>query len=361
MAKVVEAEKQYIDAFLKLTLRPTSAADVFPLLTSLTAEQRRDFEDLANSNHVVVRAFEVINRVAGNRGNTDQQAWAISVLTVERARIAKAMAQLEQVCQVLEEEDCPSVVMKTLDHWPDLGNDLDLVSTGDRKRIVQVFKERFQARVESRSWGDRLANKWNFSLPELPESIEVHVGRLGQTGEHVELAQRFIDRRMIAQFNGHKFFVPAPEERIFAATLQRMYRHFYFRVCDILNVAALIETGEVDFIELRRAAENAGIWKGVATFLNIVSGYVKQYRGSGLNIPAAVISAAEMGADKMYTRARFLRLPVIPYAARLYTRQITEAAFRGNVPATFRLSLLPPLASAAMVAFKLTGSDKGVW
>jgi hypothetical protein len=26
-----------------------------------------------------------------------------------------------------------------------------------------------------------------------------------------------------------------------------------------------------------------------------------------------------------------------------------------------RLSLLPPLASAAAVAYKLTGSDKGVW
>jgi hypothetical protein len=31
------------------------------------------------------------------------------------------------------------------------------------------------------------------------------------------------------------------------------------------------------------------------------------------------------------------------------------------VPATFRLQLLPPLAVAAAVAFKLTGSDKGVW
>jgi hypothetical protein len=361
MAKAVETEKQYIDAFLKLTLRPTSAADVFPLLTSFTPEQRQEFTDLAHSNHVVVRTFEVINRVAGNRGDAGIQAWAIGVLTVERARIATALAQLEQVCNALEEEDCPAVVMKTLDHWPDLGSDLDLVTTGDRKNILRVFKDRFRARLERRSWGDRLANKWNFLMPGLPELIEVHVGRLGQTGEHVELAQRFIDRRVITPINGYKFFTPAPEERIFAATLQRVYRHFYFRVCDILNVASLVETGEVDFVELRRAAERAGIWRGVATFLNIASEYVKQYRGTGLNIHSEVISAATVGADKIYTKARFLRLPIMPYAARLYIRQITEAAMRGNVPATFRLSLLPPLASAAVVAFKLTGSDKGVW
>src|SRR5205807_5525218 len=109
MAKVVEAEKQYIDAFLRLTLRPTSAADVFPLLISLTPAQREDFADLANSNHVVVRAFEVINRVAGNRGNADIQACAITVLSKERTRIAAALPQLEQVCNALEEEGCPVV------------------------------------------------------------------------------------------------------------------------------------------------------------------------------------------------------------------------------------------------------------
>ncbi len=361
MATAIQNENQYIDAFLKLTLRPTSAPDVFPLLSSLTPQQRQDFVDLADSNHVVVRAFEVINRVAGNRGNASLQAWAVDTLSKERARIANALNHLEPVCNALEEEDCPAVVMKTLDHWPDLGNDLDLVSTGDKARIVKVFVERLGAKIEARSWGDRLACKWNFALPGLPEAIETHIGRLGQTGEHIALAQRFIDRRVAVSVGGHQFFVPAPEERIFAATLQRMYRHFYFRVCDILNGASLVESGKIDFSELRAAAIAAGIWPGVAGFLNIVSEYVKRYRGTGLSLPAAIIADATVGADKIYTRARFLRLPIMPYGARLYTQQITQAAFRGNVPATFRLSLLPPLASAAAVAFKITGSDKGVW
>jgi hypothetical protein len=124
MATAIQNENQYIDAFLKLTLRPTSAADVFPLLISLTPEQRQDFIDLADSNHVVIRAFEVINRVAGNLGANGVQAWAVEVLSRERARIGNALTHLEQVCNALEEEDCPSVVMKSLDHWPDLGNDL---------------------------------------------------------------------------------------------------------------------------------------------------------------------------------------------------------------------------------------------
>ena len=361
MATAIQNETQYIDAFLKLTLRPAAASDVFPLLTSLTPQQRQDFVELADSNHVVIRAFEVLNRVAGNRGNGDIQAWAVETLSKERARITNALIRLEDICNELEEEGCPTVVMKTLDHWPDLGNDLDLVSTGAKAKIVQVFTKRFRAHIEARSWGDRLACKWNFAVPGLPESIETHIGRLGQTGEHIGLAHRFIDRRVTMRINGHQFFVPAPEERIFAATLQRMYRHFYFRVCDILNAASIIESGNVDFRELRGAAKIAGIWPGVAGFLKIVSDYVQRYRGRGLELPADVIADATVGGDKIYTRARFLRLPIMPYGARLYTRQITQAAFSGNVPATFRLSLLPPLASAAAVAFRITGSDKGVW
>lgn len=361
MAQALHGEKQYIDAFLRLTLKPTTAADVFPLLVSLTPEQRKDFVELADSNHVVVRAFEVINRIAGNRGDTEIQAWAVSILASERDRISNALSHLEKVVQALEEAGCQTVVMKTLDHLPDLGNDLDLVCMGDTRTVVNVMTSQFQAHVEARSWGDRLANKWNFALPGLREAIEAHIGRLGQTGEHIALAQRFIKRRVIQRVDGLSFFAPAPEERIYAATLQRMYRHFYFRVCDILNAASIVESGKLNFLELRRGAEAAGIWPGVASFLKIVSDYVKEYRGTGLNLPPEVLSAATLGGDKIYTRGRFLRVPLMPYGAKLYTRQLTETAFRGDVPATFRLSLLPPLASAAAVAFKLTGSDKGVW
>jgi hypothetical protein len=361
MANVIDGEKQYIDAFFKLAFRPAAAADVFPLFISLSPRQQQDVVKLASSNHVIVRVFEVINRIAGNRGQAEIQAWAVGTLAAERERIAYALARLQQVCEALEEAGCPVAVMKTLDHWPDLGSDLDLVSTCDQQKVLKVFTETLGAKVEARSWGDRLASKWNFKLPGLPESIETHIGRLGQTGEHLALARRFIKRRTLVHLNGHDFLVPAPEERILAATLQRMYRHFYFRVCDILNAASLIESGAVDFGELRQAAQAARIWPGVAGFLKIVSGYVERYRGTRLRLPPDLILNTPVGAEKIYTRASFLRLPLLPYGAGLYTRQLTQTLFRGNVPATLRLSLLPPLASAAAVAYKITGSDKGVW
>ena len=126
---------------------------------------------------------------------------------------------------------------------------------------------------------------------------------------------------------------------------------------DIVNTAVLLESGELDFDELKRASDLGGIWSGVATYLKIVCDYVRKYRSSAPLLPDELISAACFGGE----RGKFLRVPILPNGADLYTRQATHVALHGDVAATLRLSLLPYLASAAVVAFRITGSDKGIW
>jgi hypothetical protein len=314
---------------------------------------------LANSHHVIMRALAPLQQSAA--ASPEVRSWADAGLAAERARIDNALTHLAHITQALESNGCPVTVMKTLDHWPDLGNDCDLYSTAEDAAVCKVMTEKFNAEIEPRSWGDRLAHKWNFAVPGLPEAVEVHVRRLGQTGEHTMLAERFVRRRVSKTLEGKTFFIPAAEERIVVATLQRMYRHFYFRICDILNSAAIVESGELDFNELKRVGEFAGIWPGIATYLMIVSDKMKSYRGYGLDLPKLVLDAARFGGDEVQVHASFLRVPIKPHGMKLYAQQLTKTALRGDVPATFRLSLLPPLASAAAIAYKVTGSDKGIW
>ncbi len=350
---------QELDVLSQLTLNPTAAEQAVKYVAGLSNDQRDALVSLADSNHVVVRAFQVVAQNAGT--NTELAGWANGVLAKEQARIQNALTFLHHICDALEQGGCPTTVMKSLDHWPDLGNDLDLYTTADERQVVQIMTTRMGAHTEPRSWGDRLANKWNFAVPGLPESVEVHAQRLGQTGEHIAMAQRFVTRRVPKSVSGLTFLVPAPEERVIVATLQRMYRHFYFRVCDIVNTCALLETGSLDFAELKKAADMGAIWPGVATYLKIVCDYVRQYRGSAPELPAEVLAAAPFGGEVIQARGKFLRVPIMPNGADLYTRQVTNTALRGDVPATLRLSLLPYLASAAAVAFRITGSDKGIW
>jgi hypothetical protein len=248
-----------------------------------------------------------------------------------------------------------------LDHWPDLGSDLDLYSSTPASQIICLMKRRFGATLAPRSWGDRLAGKWNFLVPGMQEAVEVHVGRLGQTGELVEFAHSVARQATRAPRGAYLFRVPRPEDRLIITTLQRMYRHFFLRLCDIVDTAQLLETQGIDYLVLRSCAEAAGIWQGVATFLSIASDYVARYRGSSLNLPRFVRSAACLGCDRIRFRRGFPRVPIIPEAAGLYASQLARFTRNRKVGGTFRLTLLPGLAAAAALAEKITGSDKGIW
>ncbi|MGA2167749.1 MAG: hypothetical protein ABSG62_06015 [Terracidiphilus sp.] len=325
---------------------------------------REEFDDLltlANLNHVVVRGLEVFLNMMREAKDDTRAEWAQTALAAERARITTALAFLEDICTAFEYQEYDVAVIKSLDHWPDLGSDLDLYTNANSEDIAKLLRRHFDAQIAPRSWGDRLAGKWNFLIPGLPEAVEIHMGRLGQTGEQVTIASRLAERTRRVLIGNQAFRVPSTSDRLMISTLQRMYRHFYFRLCDIVDTAALSEAGGIDYGDLRSSATNAGIWEGVATYLAIVSDYVKKYSGSGLDLPQFVITAARFGGDEVYYARDFLRVPIMPQSIQLYGSQLAGLLRKRELQNGARLSLLPWLATAAVVGQRITGSDKGIW
>jgi hypothetical protein len=332
------------------------------LRQAVSAFSANDFSELwtlATSHHVILRAFPVL-RHALRVEDSDRIRWIEQAIVKEEARVRHALSFLSEICPVLESAG-DVVVIKSLDHWPDLGSDLDLYTNAQGTDVVALMREHFKAHLAERSWGDRLANKWNFVVPGLPELVEVHVRRLGQTGEQIAITQSLIARADTAQFGQHTFRVPAPEDRIIISTLQRMYRHFYARLCDIVDNAKLVDSGAVDYGYLKSLAKRAGLWDGLATYLVIVSGYVESYRGEGLPLPPLVTDAARFGNELVTFKRNFLRIPIFPHAARLYGSEWKRLLLNGEIQSALRLSLLPGLATAAALEFRITGNDKGIW
>jgi hypothetical protein len=370
MANIVK--EQHLQILSKLVLpshapqSSSSAVGFAPIsegldyLSALNQQQLDEFLSLANRHHVIMRSLERVQNAAESGASHLVQDWCAESLSAERSRIRHAVDKLAEVFQALENAGANVTVIKSLDHWPDLGSDIDIYTDGSADMVTRyVMRRTFNAEVEPRSWGDRLANKWNFRIPGLPELIEVHIRYLGQTGEQRLMAARVLERSLEKSVNGHTFSVPAPEERILISTLQRMYRHFFFRLCDIANVALLVHNGEVDFSELRRGAELGGIWPGVCGFLVVIARYLPEY-GEQLLLPDEVLATAYSPNLRVRFRNNFLRLP-IARAANLYGSQLLSAARRGDFRAITRLPLLPPLAVSALMAYRFTGSDKGVW
>jgi hypothetical protein len=330
-------------------------------LLNLSRAEFNDLHALADSNHVIVRGLEAFLDLIRKEDDPIRKQWAESALKAEQERIETAVLFLRRICDAFEQHSYKVAVIKSLDHWPDLGSDLDLFTSANDYDVDQLMREIFDARVAPRSWGDRLARKWNFMVPGLREAVEIHVGRLGQTGEQVAIATSLLERARWTPVAGHSFRTASASDRLMISTLQRMYRHFYFRLCDIVDTAALADAGGIDYDNLRASALVAGIWEGVATYLTIISDYARCYRGSGLDLPKFVLDAARFGGEQVFYAKSFLRVPIMPQSARLYGSQLAGVLGRGELHNGARLSLLPWLATAAVVGQKLTGSDKGIW
>jgi hypothetical protein len=339
----------------------TPLAETFEEASALGIRDLENVEALALTNHVILRSFAPLQNILEANGNREGAEWVSGAILRETRRIDHAVGFLAQICAALEEGGCPVTVIKSLDHWPDLGSDLDLYTDSDAANVVEVMGARFNATLADRSWGDRLANKWNFMVPGLPELVEVHAGRLGQTGEQTIVTRSLSARTRTIQVNGHPFRVAAPEDRIVISTLQRMYRHFYIRVCDIVDNARLLDERLVDFGYLRSLGLAAGLWEGIATYLRIISEYVQMYRGAPVPLDPLVIESAKFGTDQVRFRRDFLRVSILPHSLNLYASELTTLLLKGDFRNSFRLSLLPGLATAAAIEQKMTGSDKGIW
>jgi Uncharacterised nucleotidyltransferase len=340
----------------------SSASALVPelrMLSNWDDDEVSRFLAFADLHHVLVRAIEALQDSALEAMSPRLSSQCATALAKEQERISRALSVLGKVCDGLENAGCSAIVIKSLDHWPDIGSDLDLYTGGRQDQAISILEKNFAAEVLPRSWGDRLAHKWNFRLPGLSEAVEVHVGCLGQTGEHLNLARRVESRAVRRTVRGYTFRVPAPEERVLITTLQRMYRHFYCRLCDIVDMTKLVQAQELDYTILRTAAESSGIWPGVATLLMAVAEYARAY-GAKLELPAEVVSSATKG-DALQLRGDFLRISIVPQAVGLFLRQVLCAGTQKNLRTVSRLSLLPGLAAAAFVAYKVTGNDKGIW
>ena len=331
------------------------------LISGLSLKELEDLKALAMTNHVIMRAFAPLQDLLEAQGRSEGAQWTADAIRQESARIDHALGFLARIGSTLEEGGCPVTVIKSLDHWPDLGSDLDLYTDADPARIVDIMRVHFKAELADRSWGDRLANKWNFVVPGLPELIEVHAGRLGQTGEQTEVTRSLSSRTRMAQIRTHLFRVPAPEDRIVISTLQRMYRHFYIRLCDIVDNARLLDLRFVDLDYLHSLGSAAGLWEGIATYLTIISEYVEAYRGTGVPLTSLVTGSAKFGTDQVRFRRNFLRVSILPHSLNLYVSELTTLLLKGELRNSLRLSLLPGLATAAALELKFTGSDKGIW
>src|SRR5580658_483686 len=330
-------------------------------LQRMSKDERFNFLRFAELQRVYLRTLQLLQKWAAAGAVVPGFDGLEDLAQAEEQQIGRALAVLDKVVRALGLTGHSPLVIKTLDHWPDIGSDLDLFIAATESDTVRAMQSELQAELQPQSWGDRLAHKLNFRIPGLPQLVEIHVGRLGQTGEQDTLPSHLEETSVVHDVGTFRFRVPASEEQVTLATLQRMYRHFYIRFTDLLNLTALVRAGRLDFTRLRSSAQRWSIWPGVATLLKITSDYNERVGVGPLPLPEFVVRSARFGAEVTYVGEQFLRVPMVPQGSQLFLRQLIGTGAARHFRAAARLSLLPALAAAAFVDLPITGDDKGIW
>jgi hypothetical protein len=330
-------------------------------LQRMCKEEWSDFLRFAELQRVYLRTLQLLEKWAAADAVVPRFEGLQDLAQIEQRQVEGALAALHQIVRALELTGHTPLVIKTLDHWPDIGSDLDLFIAATERDTVRAMQSELQAEPQPQSWGDRLAHKWNFRIPGLPRLVEIHVGCLGQTGEQDELPAYLEETSVMRDVGPFRFRVPAPEEQVTLATLQRMYRHFYIRFTDLLNLTGLVRAGRLDFTRLRTSTQRWSIWPGVAILLKIASDYNERLGAGPLPLPEFVVRSARFGAEVTYVGKQFLRLPMVPQGSQLFLQQLIGTGAARHFRAAARLSLLPALAAAAFVNLRITGDDKGIW
>jgi Uncharacterised nucleotidyltransferase len=336
-------------------------AQVLSGLQSMSREQWSEFLRFAELQRVYLRTLQRLHEGSASGAFVPPFDDLRELAQAEQRQVEDALSSLNRVVRALELTGHTPLAIKTLDHWPDIGSDLDLFISASERDTVRAMQSELQAGPQPQSWGDKLAHKWNFRVPGLSRLVEIHVGCLGQTGEQDELPAFLEETSVTRDVGGFRFRVPAPEEQVTLATLQRMYRHFYIRFTDLLNLTALVRSGQLDFTRLRASTQRWSIWPGVATLLKITSDYNQRTGAGPLPLPTFVVDSARFGADVTFVGKQFLRVPMLPHGSQLFLQQLIGTGAARHFRSAARLSLLPALAAAAFVNLRITGDDKGIW
>src|SRR4051812_32514797 len=173
----VASESTNIHLLSVLMFQEGDCAEAIAHVSKLGREGRKRLLAVADANHVLVRACKRLAMLAGESGNHEVAAWAAAAALEEEGRIIQVLPRLAEVCSELERNSIDFTVMKTFDHWPDLGRDIDAFTLSDENKVIEVLTQKFEAEVEPRSWGDCLARKRSFSIPGLGKTLEVHTAR----------------------------------------------------------------------------------------------------------------------------------------------------------------------------------------
>ena len=302
---------------------------------------------LARHNVVTVRLGSKLLEAGAESMGVDLAA----PLLEERKRQERMTDLLIRIAQALKAEGLENCLIKTPDHRPDMGHDLDfLVPLGSAGRVGAICRT-LGGEPKEQSVCDRLAGKISYAFAD--GTTEWHLGLLGQMGEDRWWPQQILLNSQKWEEVDTSIAIPAPEHRFLLQVQQRLYRHFFLRLGDVINSISLIKSGTLDWEALRQTALLNGIWGGCLTYLGYLKSIHEVALGRPLDVELPSGEAPGDGRDELGYCRSFIRFPRFRVVTRLYREKASALLGYRQWENLGRISLLPLLAAGELFSLKV--------
>lgn len=343
-------QNRYADMVLNLLVRP----EEINRQDKVSALQLGDVDwnfvlQLAQRNVITIRLFEALQDVGIAVPNRTYR----NVVEAERARIRRMMELINRISEVLEREGIEYVFMKSFQHYPDMGEDADLLVLDRSSMVDLVIINSLRASVSKGSLSHKLAGKQGYEIHGYSSPLEIHHGRLGHVGEHSLYPKILTRNRQRIRLDGITTFIPSPEDQLIIQVLQRIYSHLCIRLSDVIHAVSLIRREDLKWDYVLAITRRVGIFEGLCCYLSYITQIHKELFGTDAVPPEWREVLVRDCYGKVHFQGRHYSFPVALVLSKVYSKEILALVESWDGEGVARLCLLPPL--AILVGLRLLG------
>lgn len=297
-------------------------------------------QSLAASNAVLVQLDDLLGR-----SDLRRPATFVAAADTARTRAGATLDTLVKLRDACLRHGVEFVFPSVADHFPDTGNDLDLLVLGSSAIDALLLEATPGTAVAPVLW-DRLAGASVYDLAGSGLVLDVHHGRLGIIGEHTRYPAHVVRQERAIELAGQRVPVPAPEDRLILQGMNRVYGRRHFRLGDVAATVRLVRDPGLDWGDVLRSARAVGALSGLSCYLAYVDHIYRDIYRAGLLPAAARDGLALAGWGEPVFQNRGYRFPALRVGRRLFWSELGSVVGARDWSAVSRLCLLPPLVAA---------------
>jgi hypothetical protein len=335
-------KNKYADFILKLFLK-ASIDDI----SSLLRIHDLDWDlviALTRENRVLIRTYENLIKIGVLPGRVYKKTVA-----KEKERISNAVELMGIISEVFNNTGIDFVFIKNYQHYPDMGDDIDLFVMDCSCNADSIIIEKLGGKPFNRSLLNRIGEKTQYYIKGYPSEVEIHHGHMGPMGEHTIFPKFLIKNRTSTIIDDIEIFVPCVEDQFIIQILQRVYGRFYLRISEIVYSISAILEGHLDWNYIAETTKSIGIFEGYQYYLCCLNMIYKNIMQKTLPLKNPELLDIK-AAPKIRLKGFHYRLPLLTVGGSLYPKKIFSDIQASNWVGASRLGLLPIFAT--IIGFK---------